>query len=342
MPPTGSGPTTNWPPSCPERTAILHVGSISSWTAPGSDAIARLVDRVARHGALISVDPNIRPPLADGPVGATPRQHRAPSSASAWTGWSRRADVVKVSAEDLEWLEPDGRRRRTWTPPRSAGPTAGRPWSCSPTAAGRCGSPARAARCCTASPPRVTVADTVGAGDSLAAGLLSGLLAAGVTTRAALEALPDDDLLARRRRRRAGRRAQLHPGRRRPADPGGAGRRPSRPVTDDVRVVGFAELSATTVRARLLDAHDRFWDTDTRALHHPVWFHQFGGFGALAMSDDGEDVGYVLGVVTADRLAYLHLLAVRDDRRRSGLGTRLVPLVRRARGVAPAPASSRR
>jgi GNAT superfamily N-acetyltransferase len=94
-------------------------------------------------------------------------------------------------------------------------------------------------------------------------------------------------------------------------------------VTDEPRVVSFSELSATTVRARLLDAHDRFWDTDTRELHHPVWFHQFGGFGALAMSRDGEDVGYVLGVVTADRLAYLHLLAVRDDHRRAGLGRRL-------------------
>ena len=94
-------------------------------------------------------------------------------------------------------------------------------------------------------------------------------------------------------------------------------------MTDDLRVVGLSELSATTVRARLLDAHDRFWDTDTRALHDPVWFHQFGGFGALAMSDDGEDVGYVLGVVTADRLACLHLLAVRADRRRVGIGARL-------------------
>ena len=35
------------------------------------------------------------------------------------------------------------------------------------------------------------------------------------------------------------------------------------------------------------------------------------------------DVGYVLGVVTADRLAYLHLLAVRDDVRGAGLGRRL-------------------
>jgi GNAT superfamily N-acetyltransferase len=94
--------------------------------------------------------------------------------------------------------------------------------------------------------------------------------------------------------------------------------------TDDVTVVGIAELSATTLRARLLTAHDRFWTTDTRALHHPVWFHQFGGYGAVARNSEGEDVGYVLGVVTADRLAYLHLLAVRDDRRRTGLGRLLV------------------
>ena len=148
---------------------------------------------------------------------------------------------------------------------------------------------------------------------------------AGVTTAAALEDLPgrrllaivdDAALVAALNCTRVGRR---------PADPRGAGRRASRPVTDpdDVAVVCFAELSATAVRARLLDAHDRFWATDTRALHHPVWFHQFGGFGALARSADGEDVGYLLGVVTADRLAYLHLLAVRDDRRRSGLGRRL-------------------
>ena len=93
---------------------------------------------------------------------------------------------------------------------------------------------------------------------------------------------------------------------------------------DDGTLVGFAELSATVVRARLLAAHDRFWDVDTRPLHDPVWFDQFGGFGALARSAGGEDVGYLLGVVTADRLAYLHLLAVRDDRRRTGLGRRLV------------------
>ncbi len=95
------------------------------------------------------------------------------------------------------------------------------------------------------------------------------------------------------------------------------------PNAGQVALVGLAELSATAVRTRLLSAHDRFWSTDTRGLHHPVWFHQFGGFGAVARSAAGEDVGYVVGVVTADRLAYLHLLAVRDDVRGTGLGRQL-------------------
>ena len=177
----------------PERTAILHVGSISSWTPPGSDAIARLVDRVA-GSALISVDPNIRPPLADGPVGAS-LGNNAAVVRERLDRLVRRADVVKVSAEDLEWLEPDVQdadgldaAAQRWA---DRGPalvllTDG-------------GGPLRVARpgrpVVHREPIRVTVADTVGAGDSLAAGLLSGLLGAGVTTRAALEALPDEELL---------------------------------------------------------------------------------------------------------------------------------------------------
>jgi fructokinase len=177
----------------PQQTAVLHVGSISSWTAPGSDAIARLVERVA-GSALVSVDPNIRPPLADGPVGAS-LGNSAPIVRERLDRLVRRADVVKVSAEDLEWLEPEvhGTDRLDAAAQRWAdrGPalvllTDG-------------GGPLRIARpghpLVHREPVRVTVADTVGAGDSLAAGLLSGLLAAGVTTRAALEALPADDLL---------------------------------------------------------------------------------------------------------------------------------------------------
>ena len=177
----------------PEQTAILHVGSISSWTAPGSDAIARLVDRVA-GSALISVDPNIRPPLADGAVGAS-LGNDAAVVRERLDRLVRRADVVKVSAEDLEWLEPDAHDADGLD--AAAQRWAGRGPALVLLTDG--GGPLRIARLgrpvLHREPLRVTVADTVGAGDSLAAGLLSGLLTAGVTTRAALEALADEDLL---------------------------------------------------------------------------------------------------------------------------------------------------
>src|SRR3954470_7624219 len=91
----------------PDRTAIVHVGSISSWTAPGADAIARLVERLHAAGtALISVDPNIRPMLAEGPVGAT-LGNTADGVRARLDRLVAQADIVKVSAEDLVWLEPD-------------------------------------------------------------------------------------------------------------------------------------------------------------------------------------------------------------------------------------------
>src|SRR3954447_1721861 len=170
---------------------ILHVGSISSWTPPGADAIARLVERLDDDGGtLISVDPNIRPMLADGPVGAS-LGNSAAAVRERLDRLVRRADVVKVSAEDLAWLEPGttdlDEAAAAWA---RRGPalvllTDGG----EPLRVARSGRPMRHVP-----PPRVTVADTVGAGDSLAAGLLSGLLGAGVTTRAALEALDDERL----------------------------------------------------------------------------------------------------------------------------------------------------
>ena len=161
----------------------LHVGSISSWTAPGCEPIAALAERLRAGGqALVSVDPNIRPVLAEG-FGNTAADVRRRLDRLVAT-----ADVVKVSAEDLGWLEPattdldDAARRWAERGPAVVLLTDG-------------GAPLRIARpggrLAHLAPPAVEVVDTVGAGDSLAAGFLSGLLRSGTTSRAALEQLDD-------------------------------------------------------------------------------------------------------------------------------------------------------
>jgi fructokinase len=176
----------------PDTTRILHVGSISSWTAPGCEAIARLAERLAAAGsALISVDPNIRPMLAEGRVGAGLGNSQE-AVRERLDRLVHVADVLKVSAEDLAWLEPgqddldEAAARWAARGPALVLLTDG-------------GGPLRVARpgrpVLHREPPRVDVADTVGAGDSLAAGLLSGLLATGGTSRSALAALSDDDLI---------------------------------------------------------------------------------------------------------------------------------------------------
>jgi len=167
----------------PVDTRIVHVGSISSWTPPGSAAIAELLGRVRTEGtALISFDPNVRPTLIDDADGVRAQVDRL----------RRTADIVKVSAEDLEWLEPGADLDEAVTRWATEGPAL--------VVVTDGGEPLRAARPDGAllrrQPPRVTVVDTVGAGDSLAAGLFAGLARTGVLTRQQLLDLPEPELAA--------------------------------------------------------------------------------------------------------------------------------------------------
>lgn len=101
-------------------------------------------------------------------------------------------------------------------------------------------------------------------------------------------------------------------------------------MTGDLRLVGFEELSAGTLRTRLLAAAGEFWAgaalgaDEIRALHEPVFFHQLGGFGAVALTPDDGDTGYLLGVVSADRLAVVQAVAVHPAWRRRGVATLLL------------------
>lgn len=179
----------------PRETAVLHVGSISSWTAPGADAIAGLVERLsAAGGTLISLDPNIRPLLAEGAVGAA-LGNTGPLVRSRLDRLVAHADVMKISAEDLAWLEPGPVTPATLDAAASRWAERG-PLLVLLTDGD---APLRIARpggrLLHRRPPRVLVADSVGAGDALAGGLLTGLLEAGVTSRAALAQLDDEQLL---------------------------------------------------------------------------------------------------------------------------------------------------
>ena len=150
-------------------TAVVHLGSIASWTAPGSERIHELVAEVHRAGwALISYDPNVRPLLLGDPA-------RGRELVERTVGVSH---VVKASREDVEWLYPGTAPEHVaarWlelgallvlVTDGAHGAHAFRP-----------GTPVRHR------PGRaVAVVDTVGAGDSFTAGLLAALVAADQVT----------------------------------------------------------------------------------------------------------------------------------------------------------------
>lgn len=141
----------------------LHTGSIAATLPPGGEAVARIVEASRAH-ATVSYDPNARPSLMGDPADAVvPIEHLIALS-----------DVVKASEEDVEWLygttPVDALDRWSALGPRLVMITLG-----PDGVLVRCAGETRAFP----SAP-VSVADTVGAGDSFMSGVLSGLLDAGL------------------------------------------------------------------------------------------------------------------------------------------------------------------
>lgn len=165
----------------PDGTVVVHTGSIAAVLEPGASAVHTLVES-ARHRATITYDPNVRPSLM-----GTPAQARPTIEALV-----RAADVVKVSDEDLLWLYPGADLSVIATTWQRSGPavvvvTYGGQGAVAYTAGSRLEVKA----------PAVTVADTVGAGDSFMGALIDGLWNAdllGAAKRQALAAIDADVL----------------------------------------------------------------------------------------------------------------------------------------------------
>ena len=147
-----------------DDTICLHTGSIAATVEPGAESVLQAVLE-ATGRATITFDPNCRPSIM-GPPSAVRRRAERLVAAS---------DIVKASDDDIGWLYPDH-------PPASV--VAG--WldlgaELVVVTLGRRGSRATTRWLDVAVPAEpIDVVDTVGAGDSFMAGLLSGLRAEGL------------------------------------------------------------------------------------------------------------------------------------------------------------------
>lgn len=142
-----------------ESSLHVHTGSIASVLAPGNKAVRGLV-KAARAHATVSFDPNCRPTIS-ADANAARREIEDFVAAS---------DIVKASDEDLRWLYPGRTADESLAAWLELGPalvalTRG---ADGPVILARSGRTEMTGE-------TVAVADTVGAGDSFMAALISGL-----------------------------------------------------------------------------------------------------------------------------------------------------------------------
>lgn len=166
-------------PTLPDSISTLFFGGISLVNDPAASTYEALQTREAPTRVTM-IDPNIRP----GFIAGKEAEYRA--RIERMIG---RADIVKLSDEDLHWLMGAGdvstlARQVLEKGPKLVFITEG--------AAGARAITATQNRFVAAT--RVTVADTVGAGDTFNAGALTALHEAGVLTKSALTAIPDATL----------------------------------------------------------------------------------------------------------------------------------------------------
>ncbi|MEU5364454.1 carbohydrate kinase [Streptomyces sp. NPDC005925] len=157
------------PDALPPGTRAVSFGTCSLVLEPGATAYEALMRRAAGQGVFTALDPNIRPGLM-----SDPDAYRA-----RFTSWLPSVSLLKLSAEDADWL---GGTPREWL---AAGPAAvvvtrgGDGLTVFTRDGGEHSVPGE----------RVDVVDTIGAGDTVNAALLHGLAARDGLSEAALAGL---------------------------------------------------------------------------------------------------------------------------------------------------------
>jgi len=167
-------------PDLPETASALFFGGISLISEPCADFYAHLAVRASAKRVII-VDPNIRAGLI----------HDANRYRARLDVLFAHADIVKVSDEDLNWIFPgpealiDKVKALRQRGPKIVFLTKGGAGASALTHSGNMIDVAS---------QRVEVIDTVGAGDTFNAGVLSNLSETGLLTKTALSQIADTDM----------------------------------------------------------------------------------------------------------------------------------------------------
>ncbi|MEA2411258.1 MAG: fructokinase [Thermoleophilaceae bacterium] len=141
----------------PDGVEMLHVGTLGLVLEPLASALEAVVERLA-PSALVAVDPNVRPgAIAD-----------APAYRARLDRVLARTHVVKVSGDDLDWLEPG----RPWLDAARALLARG-PAAVLVTRGGEGAAAVTAGAHTDVEAVPVEVADTIGAGDAFGGGFLA-------------------------------------------------------------------------------------------------------------------------------------------------------------------------